>query len=101
LLPKNRYSCLALDVKKFYFLSGEKINLKFEVSSARPLVYEWLKQGIREDVTLSPPEVSGGINLKFEVSSARPLVYEWLKQGIREVVTLSPPEVSGGINLRC
>jgi type IV secretory pathway ATPase VirB11/archaellum biosynthesis ATPase len=52
------------DVSKICLLSGEKINLKFEVSSARPLVYEWLKQGIREDVTLSPPEVRGGINLR-------------------------------------
>jgi hypothetical protein len=57
-----------------------------------------LKQGIREDVTLSPPEVRVGINLRFEVSSARPLVYEWLKQGIREDVTLSPPEVRGGVS---
>ena len=37
---------------------GEKINLKFEVSCGRPVIYEWLKQGVREDVTLNPPEVS-------------------------------------------
>lgn len=36
---------------------GEKINLKFEVACGRPVVYEWLKQGIREDITVSPPEV--------------------------------------------
>ena len=27
---------------------GEKINLKFEVSCGRPLIYEWLKQELRE-----------------------------------------------------
>ena len=37
---------------------GEKINLKFEVSCGRPVVYEWMKRGVREDVTVSPPEVS-------------------------------------------
>ena len=37
---------------------GEKITLKFEVACGRPVTYEWLKQGVREDVTVAPPEVT-------------------------------------------
>merc|ERR1719193_468177 len=37
---------------------GEKISLRFEVACGHLIVYEWLKQGIREDVTVSPPEIS-------------------------------------------
>jgi len=57
-LKTSSHSENVLNVSSVFFISGEKINLKFDVSCARPLVYEWLKQGIREDITVSPPEVS-------------------------------------------
>ena len=31
---------------------GEKVNLKFEVSCGRPVIYEWLKQGVKEEVVV-------------------------------------------------
>ena len=52
------------------------------MSCVRPMVNKWLKQGVRGDITLSPPEVSIEHNEGGDgVSCARPLVYEWLKQG--------------------
>ena len=44
---------------------GEKINLKFEVSCGRPLIYEWLKQGMREGVTYARQSL-GGVDAQFE-----------------------------------
>ena len=35
---------------------GEKISLRFEVACGKPVIYEWLKQGVKEDITVSPPE---------------------------------------------
>jgi hypothetical protein len=59
---------------------GEKINLKFEVTCGRPVIYEWLKQGVREDVTLSPPEVTVRCGV-VPVSSGRELVGEVVEGG--------------------
>ena len=59
---KNFIKLLALTFARRYaqqpMAIGEKINLKFEVSCGRPVVYEWMKRGVREDVTVSPPEIS-------------------------------------------
>jgi len=59
---------------------GEKINFKFEVSCGRPVTYEWLKQGIREDVTLNPPEVAVRSAIT-PVSNGRELVGEVVEGG--------------------
>lgn len=59
---------------------GEKINLKFEVSCGRPVIYEWLKQGVREDVTLNPPEVAVRSAIT-PVSNGRELVGEVVEGG--------------------
>ena len=37
---------------------GEKITLKFEVACGRPVLYEWLKQGVTEDITQEPVDMS-------------------------------------------
>ena len=42
--------------------TGEKITMRFEVVCGQPIVYEWMKQGIREDITVNPPEVNSGVN---------------------------------------
>lgn len=59
---------------------GEKINLKFEVACGRPVTYEWLKQGVREDVTLQPPEVTVRSGVA-PVSHGRELVGEVVEGG--------------------
>ena len=59
---------------------GEKINLKFEVTCGRPVTYEWMKQGLREDVTVSPPEVTVRVGVS-PVSSGRELVGEGVEGG--------------------
>ena len=56
---------------------GEKINLKFEVSCGRPVIYEWLKQGVREDV---PGQVTTRSAIT-PVSNGRELVGEVVEGG--------------------
>ena len=60
---------------------GEKINLKFEVSCGRPLTYEWLKQGLREDVTSSASSASSSRSALTPVSNGRELVGEVVEGG--------------------
>lgn len=60
---------------------GEKINLKFEVSCGRPLIYEWLKQGLREDVTSSASSASSSRSPLTPVSNGRELVGEVVEGG--------------------
>ena len=59
---------------------GEKLNLKFEVSCGRPVIYEWLKQGIREDV-MSNPATSSVRAAITPVSNGRELVGEVVEGG--------------------
>ena len=62
---------------------GEKINLKFEVSCGRPVIYEWLKQGVREDVTNTGQNcVNSGVrSVITPVSNGRELVGEVVEGG--------------------
>ena len=60
---------------------GEKINLKFEVSCGRPLIYEWLKQGLREDVTSSSSSAASSRSALTPVSNGRELVGEVVEGG--------------------
>ena len=60
---------------------GEKINLKFEVSCGRPLLYEWRKQGVREDVTSSASSASSSRSALTPVSNGRELVGEVVEGG--------------------
>ena len=59
---------------------GEKLNLKFEVSCGRPVIYEWLKQGIREDV-MNNPATSSVRAAITPVSNGRELVGEVVEGG--------------------
>ena len=60
---------------------GEKINLKFEVSCGRPVTYEWLKQGVREDVTTAGSSGSQVRSAITPVSNGRELVGEVVEGG--------------------
>ena len=60
---------------------GEKINLKFEVSCGRPVTYEWLKQGVREDVTTAGASSSQVRSAITPVSNGRELVGEVVEGG--------------------
>ena len=62
---------------------GEKINLKFEVSCGRPIIYEWLKQGVREDVSGSTTggQGTGVRSVISPVSNGRELVGEVVEGG--------------------
>ena len=59
---------------------GEKLNLKFEVTCGRPVIYEWLKQGVREDVMTSPATSSVRAAIT-PVSNGRELVGEVVEGG--------------------
>lgn len=39
---------------------GEKVNLKFEVTCGRPVTYEWLKQGVKEELVSQSNGASPG-----------------------------------------
>ena len=60
---------------------GEKVNLKFEVSCGRPVTYEWLKQGVREDVTTAGASSSQVRSAITPVSNGRELVGEVVEGG--------------------
>ena len=61
---------------------GEKINLKFEVSCGRPITYEWLKQGVREEVSGSGGGQGPGVrSVITPVSNGRELVGEVVEGG--------------------
>jgi len=59
---------------------GEKITLKFEVACGRPVLYEWLKQGVTEDITQEPVDMSVKATV-MPVATGRELIGEVVEGG--------------------
>ena len=67
---------------------GEKLNLKFEVSCGLPVIYEWMKQGVREDVMTNP--ASSSVKLAITpVSNGRELVGEVVRCRLHVLLSVS------------